>query len=289
MNKTAWIITRWTCWLLLAAFLGHRAHADTNLAVICTTCKPGDLGDTGTQKYGIAKPTDLVRVCGATCVRGPSFVWAVYSTLAPGSHYDSCTTDIPIDTPSPSPWSAAADPCKAWAAATVGGTPAAPQSVILTWVAPTQNTDTTPLTDLAGFELYRDNALIQTLNNPALTTYTDSVAPGTYSYTAKAFNAAGIRSDFSAAVSVTKTAPALKPNPPSDIAVPFATTSAVVYRIVQNIDSVALAIVGNVPVGTTCDPVQSIALNGVTYSRVNRASITWSSNWRPSVVFSPCS
>lgn len=69
-------------------------------------------------------------------------------------------------------------------------------SVLLTWTGSTDNVG------VAGYEVYRNGVKIATVTT---TSYTDpSVASGvTYSYTVKAFDAAGNRSAFSTALSVT--------------------------------------------------------------------------------------
>ncbi len=80
-------------------------------------------------------------------------------------------------------------------------------SATLSWTAPTQNTDGTPLTDLAGFKIYWGPAAGSypnsvTLNNPGLSTYVvDNLASGTYFFTASALNSAGVESSLSAPAS----------------------------------------------------------------------------------------
>ncbi|HEY5807776.1 MAG TPA: fibronectin type III domain-containing protein, partial [Povalibacter sp.] len=65
------------------------------------------------------------------------------------------------------------------------------------WVAPTENTDGTALTTLAGYRvLYGTSAsaLNQTveLANPSLTSYVvDQLAPGTWYFAVKAYTSAG--------------------------------------------------------------------------------------------------
>jgi hypothetical protein len=79
-------------------------------------------------------------------------------------------------------------------------------SVTLSWVAPTQNSDGSPLMDLAGYKIYyrngsggySDNIRI---DNPGLTTYVvDQLTPATYYFAATAFNASGVESSFSSEV-----------------------------------------------------------------------------------------
>ena len=76
-------------------------------------------------------------------------------------------------------------------------------SVSLSWTAPTQNTDGTPLTDLAGYRIYfgktsrqYDNEI--TINNPGLTTYVvENLSPDTYYFAATSVNSSGIESAYS--------------------------------------------------------------------------------------------
>lgn len=76
-------------------------------------------------------------------------------------------------------------------------------SVSLTWTAPTQNEDGTPLMDLAGYKIYfgvsQGNYPNQIrVDNPGLTTYVvDNLSPDTYYFVSTAFNNSGVESDFS--------------------------------------------------------------------------------------------
>ena len=77
-------------------------------------------------------------------------------------------------------------------------------NVTLSWAAPTQNADGSPLTDLAGYKIFYgtvstnyDHEIV--IDNPGMTTYVvDNLVPDTYYFAAKSFNASGIESDFSA-------------------------------------------------------------------------------------------
>lgn len=77
-------------------------------------------------------------------------------------------------------------------------------SVTLSWTPPTENTDGTPLTDLAGYRIYWGDGSGSypnsvTLENPGLTTYVvENLAPGTYEFVATSYNSAGVESDYSA-------------------------------------------------------------------------------------------
>jgi len=76
-------------------------------------------------------------------------------------------------------------------------------SATLTWAAPTQNVDSTPLTDLAGYKIYYgtspgDYTNEIRIDNPGLTTYVvENLNPDTYYFVATAFNDDDVESSFS--------------------------------------------------------------------------------------------
>jgi hypothetical protein len=90
-----------------------------------------------------------------------------------------------------------------------GGSSGSPGSVTLSWDPPTQNTNGTALTNLAGFYIYygtRSNAYTNTIQiaNPGVTTYiVDNLSPGTYYFVVTAYTAGGQDSAYSAQVSTT--------------------------------------------------------------------------------------
>jgi hypothetical protein len=78
--------------------------------------------------------------------------------------------------------------------------PAGTGTATLSWVAPTQNTDDSPLTDLAGFRIYIGSSAAeltpgQLLSDPSATRFVvDGLAPGTWYFAVSAVNRAGIES-----------------------------------------------------------------------------------------------
>jgi hypothetical protein len=82
-------------------------------------------------------------------------------------------------------------------------TPGAVGAVTLSWQPPTQNSDGTPLFDLAGYNIYvgtSSNSYEQMirLDNPGLTTYVvENLSAGTYYFAATAFNSSDVESFFS--------------------------------------------------------------------------------------------
>jgi hypothetical protein len=84
-------------------------------------------------------------------------------------------------------------------------------SATLSWTAPTENEDGSPLTDLAGYKVYWGTTPgtypnLVTINNPGITIYViENLGPGTYEFVSTAFNTAGVESAYSN--TATKTIP----------------------------------------------------------------------------------
>ena len=143
-------------------------------------------------------------------------------------------------------------------------------SALLTWDAPTQNCDGTPLTDLAGYE-FTWGPSAKTLPLDVLAQTASGLLPGKWWFAVAAVNKAGVKSNFAVAE---------KTILPED----FVTTSDVVYTLVKRTDKLILLPVGTVLLGTQCDP--GVAVNGK-YG-VPRAAVTWSGSVRPDVVVGDC-
>ena len=76
-------------------------------------------------------------------------------------------------------------------------------SVTLSWTAPTENSDGSPLMDLAGYKIYYGRSSGDydheiRLESPGITTYVvEQLVPDTYYFAATAFNSVGVESQFS--------------------------------------------------------------------------------------------
>ena len=76
-------------------------------------------------------------------------------------------------------------------------------NVTLNWVAPTQNSDGTPLMDLAGYKIFYGTSSGNysheiRISNSGMTTYVvDNLVPDTYFFAAKSFNTSGVESAYS--------------------------------------------------------------------------------------------
>jgi len=82
-------------------------------------------------------------------------------------------------------------------------------SATLSWQAPTQRADGSPLTNLAGYRIRYGTApgsypnLVQ-IANPGVTTHViGNLPPGTYYFVATAYDSSGRESEFSGVVSKT--------------------------------------------------------------------------------------
>ena len=159
----------------------------------------------------------------------------------------------------------------------------------LTWTAPTQNTDGTPLTDLAGFKLYMGQApggpypVSVDIPDPLATTFTvPNLTDGaTYYFVSTAYNSAAVvqESDFSN--EATKLIPFPVPNHPTMLTV----TDLTVYNVIKQKDKFVLLAAGTVPADTPCDSSQQV--NG-RYA-VPTDLVTWFGNVEPIVVVADCS
>jgi hypothetical protein len=76
-------------------------------------------------------------------------------------------------------------------------------AVTLAWVAPTENSNGTPITNLAGYKIHygtasQDYTQVVSVSNPSLSRYVlDSLPSGTYFFAITAFNAQGVESPLS--------------------------------------------------------------------------------------------
>jgi hypothetical protein len=90
-----------------------------------------------------------------------------------------------------------------------GGTTTSSSSVTLGWVAPTQNSNGTPITGLSGYKIHygttsQDYTQVVSLANPSLSRYVlDSLQSGTYYFAITAYNAQGIESPLSGEITTT--------------------------------------------------------------------------------------
>jgi Fibronectin type III domain len=79
-------------------------------------------------------------------------------------------------------------------------TPASSSAVTLAWEAPTENSNGTPITGLAGYKIHygtasQDYTQVVSVSNPSLSRYVlDSLPSGTYYFAITAYNSQGMES-----------------------------------------------------------------------------------------------
>jgi hypothetical protein len=89
---------------------------------------------------------------------------------------------------------------------TTSGSSPSSSSVTLNWTAPTQNSNGSTITNLAGYKIHygtasQDYTEVVAINNPSLNRYViDSLPNGTYYFAITAYNSAGVESPMSGEV-----------------------------------------------------------------------------------------
>ena len=131
----------------------------------------------------------------------------------PSSSANSATSNVPSqssDSGSSANPSSSSSSSSGSSSSSNGSTPTAQSdSVTLSWAAPTENTDGSALTNLAGFEIHygtSSTSLSQTvsLNSVGLLTYVvTNLSAGTWYFEVVAINSFGMQSGPSSIVSVT--------------------------------------------------------------------------------------
>jgi hypothetical protein len=177
--------------------------------------------------------------------------------------------------------------------------PAGTASATLTWVAPTTNTDGSPLTNLAGYRI-QFGATSDTLGNQvdianplALSGTVDKIPGGTWLFGVKAYSKDSIESVWSSplmqktvvvsppvtqSASVTITVKT-QPNPPV-----ITTIDTTAYEVNKSTDALALNAVGTVALGVSCKPEYDA--NGLNV--VPRNQVKFKTATKPLVVVAKC-
>lgn len=207
----------------------YPALAETNLVMSCqdTTNTPAGtrLDVAGTAKCPVLSwvrpaPNTLVASCTtANCGAwaGADSQWRAFGTLPDTARVAHCTKDVPYMTSWGLPKTLNVDPCALtdkptpWLLKTqVIVKPTVPGEINVSWLGSTENTDGTPLTDLAGYNLYKGSQAdlsgtpekIQKLGGLNTTHRFTALATGTYYLAATAYTTASppVESDKSTIV-----------------------------------------------------------------------------------------
>jgi hypothetical protein len=157
------------------------------------------------------------------------------------------------------------------------------------WTPPTTLSDDTPLTDLAGFNIYRGTTTTNLTRvksvGPTVLSYVDTgLATGQYYYQVSAVRVASSAESTQAKatpfpVSVTGSSatasasagPVVVPNPPGNVTTVVTNATAYEVRPTSTGGLVANRI-GLIPLGSICSP-ETRTVNGVTYNRVDPKSV----------------
>lgn len=160
----------------------------------------------------------------------------------------------------------------------------------LSWTPPTQNTDGSALTNLAGYRVVYGtsaSALSQTIQiaNPGVSAYcVTGLAANTWYFGIKAYNSAGGESDVSNVVTktISNTPVPVVPSPPASLTV--AQGQLIVYQVLGTDAGFQFLPVGTVAPGTACITTQQV--NG-RYA-VPTSAVTWYGSVKPKVVVAQC-
>jgi hypothetical protein len=177
--------------------------------------------------------------------------------------------------------------------------PAGTGSVTVTWVNPTQNTDGSPLTNLAGTRIVWGASAgtlgnqTQVANPAATSSVVDKIPGGTWLFAVKSYSTDGIESPLTSplvsktitvsppvttSASVTITVQT-QPNPPV-----ITTIDTTAYSVNKATDALALNAVGTVALGVSCKPEYDA--NGLNV--VPRNLVKFKTATKPLVVVAKC-
>lgn len=180
-------------------------------------------------------------------------------------------------------------------------------SAVVSWVAPTANTNGTPLTDLAGFRVYYGTSSTSLSQNRTISDVTarnttiTGLSPGTWYFAVRTLNARSIESaDSNIASQTVAGASAARtvaititpsPNPPPPTNPPPGTGLRVsnvrAYDVVQSGGRWVLGRqVGTIPLGRRC--MQSSRLGTTAYYEISRSDVTFSITSRSEAVVAAC-
>lgn len=141
----------------------------------------------------------------------------------------------------------------------------------LSWTPPIETqtcVNAGPLTNLAGFKIYQ---MIADIADPSVTTLVvPNLKPGTHTFVSTAYDDQGVESMLSGAA--------------DKVITEFVTVSPTVYYVIQQPDKFILLPIGTLPIGTTCDPEQSVN----DFYGVPRDQVTWTGTAQPFSVVAAC-
>lgn len=162
--------------------------------------------------------------------------------------------------------------------------------VELSWTPPTQNTDGTSLTNLAGYRIVYGNTAAElvrdvAISNPSISAYClTGLTPATWYFAVRAFNTTGGESVNSNVASKVVTATPMPVLPAAPATLKITSGNLVVYQVLGTDGGFQFLPVGTVPANTSCIATQQV--NG-RYA-VPTIAVTWYGNVKPKVVVAQC-
>lgn len=162
-------------------------------------------------------------------------------------------------------------------------------SATLMWNAPTQNTDGSPLTNLAGFKIYWGTTLgtypnSATINDASARSYiVESLCSGVWHFVSTALNSSSVESAFSNVASKPVQGDLPKvPTPPATLTVTPPDLTA--WGVVVTTNNATLVPVGTVAAGTQCNGAKLVLGKYL----VPRSAVTFAGSVQPQAVFASC-
>ncbi len=161
-------------------------------------------------------------------------------------------------------------------------------SLTVSFTAPTQNEDGTPLIDLAAYKFYYGTSSGNysdqiRVDNPGITTYViENLVPATYYVVATAINEKGIESRFSNEAVKDVLGDAIVPEPPTNLTATG--PDLIAYTYAQSYNVFSMYPVGHVPEGTTCDG--SMKMNDL--YRVDVEDVVFPPDTEATIAFAAC-
>jgi hypothetical protein len=161
----------------------------------------------------------------------------------------------------------------------------------LTWLAPTQRTDGSALTNLAGFKIYyglqgQPLDIVIDIPDPTLTTYrVEPLSEGQWNFAMTAYDSNSLESDKSGTATKSTSIPMSASTTVTVTLGTFVTTETIVYNVVKKSNGFVMIAVGTAPLNTPCDINQTV--NGK-YA-VPVSTVTWLGSVKPVVVVGTCS
>jgi hypothetical protein len=162
-------------------------------------------------------------------------------------------------------------------------------TAVLTWTAPTLNTDGTTITLPLTYNVYQgaSGSTAKSKVQSGITALAATVTAGLVAGTTACFELTAVAGALESAhtAEVCKAFPSATPNAPGNLQISV-TVASTIYKLRQSVDGYSFVAIGTAPLGTACDASH----NADGYSPVPRASVHLASRFDtlPLIVFAQC-